>query len=37
VVIFGRSENLIKTNQATDGIIEAKNNHSIYIAQTLRS
>jgi hypothetical protein len=35
--IFGKSENLIKANQATDGIIKAKNNHSINTAQPLRS
>jgi hypothetical protein len=36
-VIFGKSEFLIKANQATDRIIEAKDNHSISTAQPLRS
>jgi hypothetical protein len=36
-VIFGKSENLIEADQATDGIIDAKYNHSIITAQQLRS
>jgi hypothetical protein len=36
-VIFGKSENLIEANQATDRIIEAKDNHSTTTAQPLRS
>jgi hypothetical protein len=36
-VIFVKSENLIESNQATDGIIEAKDKHSIITSQSLRS
>jgi hypothetical protein len=37
-VIFAKSENLVKANQATEGIIETRrNNHSINTAQPLRS